>query len=287
LQTVDERIYYRLQRQSADRGRMQTLENLAIVNSAGEAVYLRSVARLESEPGESSIKHYLGQRTLTLYADIDRSVVDVQRVNDDLKALIEQRGLLTEYPGVRLWFGGELEQQRESLGNIGIAFSFALMAVFMVLVLLFNSLTQPFLILLTIPFGLAGVVVGFSLQGLPLSLIALIGLLGLIGVLVNDSLVMVHTLNRLALDQGRPLDDDQLAEGAGRRLRPILITSLTTVAGLFPTAYGLAGSNPFITPMVMAMAWGILFGTVISLFLLPCLYGADRDIKDLLHRLRG
>jgi multidrug efflux pump subunit AcrB len=189
-------------------------------------------------------------------------VVDVQQVNDELARLVEQRGLLAANPGVRLWFGGELEQQRESLGNIGIAFAFAVMAVFMVLVLLFNSLTQPFLILLAIPFGLAGVVVGFSLQGLPLSLIALIGLLGLVGVLVNDSLVMVHTLNRMARDQGMPLDDEQLATGAGRRLRPILITSLTTVAGLFPTAYGLAGSNPFITTMVMAMViYVIIFTT--------------------------
>ena len=284
LQTVDERIYFRLQLLPEDRGRMQTLENLAIVNANGDPVYLRSVAELISRPGESAIKHYLGQRTLTLYAEIDRSVVDVQQVNTDLKQVINDRRLLGSNPGVRLWFGGELEQQQESLGNIGTAFGIALLAVFMVLVLLFNSLTQPFLILLAIPFGLAGVVVGFSLQGLPLSLIALIGLLGLIGVLVNDSLVMVHTLNRMANDQHNPLNNEQIAKGAGRRLRPILITSLTTVAGLFPTAYGLAGSNPFITPMVMAMAWGILFGTVITLFLLPCLYGVDRDLKAIFKR---
>lgn len=287
LQTVDERIYFRLQLQPQDRGRMETLENLAIVNQDGEAVYLRSVAELRTRPGEAAIKHYLGRRTLTLYAEIDRSRVAVQRVNDALAAYVAERGLLAEHPGVRLWFGGELEQQRESLGNVGIAFAFVTVAVFMVLVLLFNSLSQPFLILLAIPFGLAGVVVGFTLQGLPLSLIALIGLMGLIGVLVNDSLVMVHSLNRTALEQGRALDDEQLAAGAGRRLRPILITSLTTVAGLFPTAYGLAGSNPFITPMVMAMAWGLLFGTVISLFLLPCLYAADRDLKRWLGLARS
>jgi multidrug efflux pump subunit AcrB len=286
LQTVDERIYYRLQLPPEDRGRMQTLENLAIVNAARDPIYLRSLARLESRPGESAIKHYRGQRTLTLYADIDRAITSVQQVNDDLAAYVRNEALLQKHPQVRLWLGGELEQQRESLGDIGTAFAACVLTVFVVLVLLFNSLTQPFLILLAIPFGLAGVVVGFSLQGLPLSLIALIGLLGLIGVLVNDSLVMVHSLNRIAREQNAPLSDEQLASGAGRRLRPILITSLTTVAGLFPTAYGLAGSNPFITPMVMAMAWGILFGTVISLLLLPCLYAADRDIKTQWARLR-
>ena len=287
LQTVDERIYYRLQLLPEDAGRLQTLENLVIVNQAGQSIYLRSVARLESRPGESSIKHYLGKRTLTLYADIDRGITSVQQINEELARYVRAQDLLQKHPQVRLWFGGELEQQQESLGNIGVAFAACTLAVFLVLVFLFNSLTQPFLILLAIPFGLAGVVVGFSLQGLPLSLIALIGLIGLIGVLVNDSLVMVYSLNRKAIDQQAPLDDEQLASGAGKRLRPILITSLTTVAGLFPTAYGLAGSNPFITPMVMAMAWGILFGTVISLFLLPCLYAADRDMKAVWTRLRS
>ncbi len=285
LQTVDERINYRLQFRPEDRGRMETLQNLAVINAAGDPIYLRSMAELESRPGEAAIKHYFGQRTLPLYADINRTRTSVQQVNDDLARYVRDAGLLEAHPRIRLWFGGELEQQKESLGDVGIAFLAGISAIFVVLVLLFNSLTQPFLILLSIPFGLAGVVVGFSLQGLPLSLIALIGLLGLIGVLVNDSLVMVYTLNRLAKEQGGPLDDEQLAQGAGRRLRPILITSLTTVAGLFPTAYGLAGSNPFITPMVMAMAWGVLFGTFISLLLLPCLYAINEDLSLAAQRL--
>lgn len=165
-----------------------------------------------------------------------------------------------------------------------MAFVVCALAVFFLLVLLFNSITQPFLIMLTIPFGLAGVIVGFIIQGLPLSLIALIGVLGLVGVLVNDSLVMVHTLNRNRKNNPTALSDAQISLGAGNRLRPIVITSATTVAALFPTAYGIAGSNPFITPMVMAMAWGILFGTVISLILLPCLYAIEQDLRKGLTR---
>jgi multidrug efflux pump subunit AcrB len=97
--------------------------------------------------------------------------------------------------------------------------------------------------------------------------------------LVNDSLVLVHSLNRRRTSHGDWLADKGIADGTASRLRPILITSLTTVAGLLPTAYGLAGSNPFVTPMVLAMAWGILFGTVISLLLVPCLYAVDQDLK--------
>ncbi len=279
LQQVEERIRYRLQFQTEDRGRMETLENLVLINDTGQPVYLRSVAEIRIRPGEAAIRHYLGQRTLTLYGDIDRKQVSVQQVNDALAVYVEEHKLLQRYPSLRLWYGGELEQQRESLGNVGIAFVVCALSVFVVLVLLFNSLTQPFLILLAIPFGLAGVIVGFGLQGEPLSMIALIGILGLIGVLVNDSLVLVHTLNQLRIKHGDWLADRTIAEGTARRLRPIVITSLTTVAALLPTAYGLAGSNPFITPMVLAMAWGILFGTIISLVLMPCLYAVDQDIK--------
>jgi multidrug efflux pump subunit AcrB len=284
LQQVGERIRYRLQFRAQDRGRMETLENLVLINDAGQPVYLRSVAYIEIRPGEAAIRHYLGQRTLTLYGDIDRSQTSVQQVNDALAGYVEEHKLLQRYPDLRLWYGGELEQQRESLGNIGTAFAFCALSVFVVLVLLFNSLSQPFLILAAIPFGLAGVIVGFGLQGEPLSMIALIGILGLIGVLVNDSLVLVHTLNRMRTDRGDWLGDRGVADGTARRLRPIVITSVTTVAALLPTAYGLAGSNPFITPMVLAMAWGILFGTLISLVLMPCLYAVDQDVK---RRLLG
>ena len=146
--------------------------------------------------------------------------------------------------------------------------------------------------MIVIPFGLSGIIIGFTLQGIEMSFLALIGVLGLIGVLVNDSLVMVSFLNRLKLakmadSEGRVehLNDQEISDGASQRLRPIVITSLTTCAGLFPTAYGIAGSNPFITPMVMAMFWGILFGTLMSLILLPCLYAAEQDVRKLLRRV--
>jgi multidrug efflux pump subunit AcrB len=209
-----------------------------------------------------------------------------------LADFIDRENLLRRFPGMRTWFGGELEQQRAALGNIQFAFLICVISIFFVLVILFNSLTQPFLIMIVIPFGLSGIIIGFSLQGIEMSFLALIGVLGLIGVLVNDSLVMVASLNRLKLakridpvQSGKHLSDQEIADGAGRRLRPIVITSLTTCAGLFPTAYGIAGSNPFITPMVMAMFWGILFGTLMSLIFLPSLYAAEQDVRKLCRRV--
>jgi multidrug efflux pump subunit AcrB len=292
LQTVDEEIRYRLQFRPSEQGKLETLRNLIVVNDQGKAIPVRGFAELEPRSGEAAIKHYFGQRTITVYADIDRNVVEVEKVNRDLGRFIEEEKLLQRFPGMRAWFGGELEQQREALGNIQFAFLVCVLSIFFILVILFNSLTQPFLIMIIIPFGLTGVVIGFTLQGIEMSFLALIGILGLVGVLVNDSLVMVANLNRLkggkavdSKDRGRHLHNQEIADGAGQRLRPIVITSLTTCAGLFPTAYGIAGSNPFITPMVMAMFWGILFGTLMSLVLLPCLYAADQDVKKLFGKV--
>jgi len=117
------------------------------------------------------------------------------------------------------------------------------------------------------------------LQGMGMGYVAMTGMLGLMGVLVNDSLVLLHTLNQRKGEKSAALNNREIAEGSALRFRPIVITSLTTVAGLVPTAYGLAGSNSYITPMVMAMAWGVAFGLFVTLFLLPCLYAVDRDIK--------
>lgn len=177
-----------------EKGKLETLKNLVVVNDKGKAIPIRSFAETESRPGEASIKHYFGQRSITVYADIDRKLIDVEKVNRDLANFIDKENLLHRFPGMRIWFGGELEQQQAALGNIQFAFLICVISILFVLVILFNSLTQPFLIMIVIPFGLSGIIIGFSLQGIEMSFLALIGVLGLIGVLVNDSLVMVASL---------------------------------------------------------------------------------------------
>jgi len=292
LQTLDDEIRYRIQFKLQNQNKLDTLKNLIVVNNKGKPIPLRSFASLVSEPGEAAIKHYYGQRTITVYADIDRKIIDVHTMNKKLEDFILSKKLLNKFSHMRYHLGGELEQQQEAMGDIGFAFIVCVLSIFLVLVMLFNSLTQPFLIMIVIPFGLTGVIIGFTIQNIEMSMLALIGVLGLIGVLVNDSLVMIANLNRIKLDDStsknkvKHLDNKQIADGASERLRPIIITSVTTCAGLFPTAYGLAGANPFITPMVMAMFWGILFGTLVSLIFLPCLYAADQDISKYFSQLR-
>ncbi|MBN2527861.1 MAG: efflux RND transporter permease subunit [Deltaproteobacteria bacterium] len=286
LQTVEESIDFRLQFQQSDQGKLQTLNELMIQGKEGQFIPLRSLAAFEEHPGEAAIKHYLGDRTVTVYASIDKGKTSTAQINNALKKHIDDAGLLQRYKDSRLFFGGELEQQQEAMGNMGIAFLFSIMGLFFLFVLLFNSFTQPFLIMSVIPFGFVGVLIGFGIQGMELSMIAMFGIIGLAGVLVNDSTVMVHGLNRKKEELNvTALSSQQVADGAATRLRPIMITSITTVVGLAPAAYEIGGANPFMTPMIMAMLWGVLFGTVVSLILLPCLFASEQDVRSLLRRI--
>ncbi|MDG2048345.1 MAG: efflux RND transporter permease subunit [Halioglobus sp.] len=279
LQTLDERVSYRLQLPLAAAGKLQTLESLAVVNDYGQAIYLNAVANFSLHPGEADIKHYLGKRTVTVYGEIDSDQTSVQQINAELSQWIALQHWNDIYPQLRVNQGGEMEEQSEALGDLGTAAFICLLSIFAVLVILFNSLSQPLLIMLCIPFGLVGVILCYSLQGLSLGMMAITGVIGLVGVLVNDSLVLLHTINEERRERGMPLSVTEVAGVAHRRFRPILITSVTTAVGLFPTAYGIMGENSYITPMVMSMAWGIVFGGLVSLVLLPVLYMVEQDIR--------
>lgn len=278
LQTLDERVRYRLQLPPVEAARIESLESLSIINDDGKAIYLKSVADFDVRPGEADIKHYLGKRTVTVYGELNASV-SVNQMHDEVMAYLADKNWPAQYPDLRYWYGGEYEQTKEAMEGFGDAYLVALLSIFALLIMLFGSVTQPLLIMICIPFGLTGVIIGFGLQGLDMGMMAMTGIIGLIGVLVNDSLVMVHKLNNLRHDKGDFLSVEDIASIARQRFRPILITSTTTLVGLLPTAYGILGENSYITPMVMAMAWGVLFGGLVSLILLPCLYGADQDIR--------
>ncbi len=278
LQTLDERVRFRLQLPLSEAGRLDALQRLAIVNARGEPVYLNSLAQFALRPGEADIKHYLSRRTVTVYGEIDTELTSVDLINSEIADWIAQRDWGTQYPQLRVHQGGELEQQGEALGDLGMAAVICLVMIFASLVMLFNSVSQPLLIILCIPFGMIGVVVCYMVQGLSMGMMAFTGIIGLIGVLVNDSLVLLYTLNAERREKGERLTVEEVAVITHRRFRPIFITSVTTAVGLMPTAYGFLGENSYITPMVMSMAWGVVFGGLVSLVLLPVLYMVEQDL---------
>jgi len=167
------------------------------------------------------------------------------------------------------------------------AFIVSILGVFLLLAILFNSYSQPLLVLAAVPFSLIGVIWAFFFHGEPLSFFALTGSLALIGVIVNDSLVMVSHLNYIKTKKEQIEDKiTWIAKGARDRLRAVVLTTLTTLAGVLPLAYGLGGTDYFLQPMVLALGYGLIFGTVMTLILLPCMYLMNYDFINWLGRVR-
>ena len=279
LQTLDERVRYRLQLPVEEAAELSRLGNLPIVNNAGQVVYLGGVVDFNLRPGIAGIKHYLGKRTVTVYARIDESQTSTALINAELEEFISRQDWPQRYPQLRLSDSGVFEESTKIGSELSRAALLCFLAILAALIILFNSLSQPFVIMLCLPFGLIGVVLAYSLQGLNMGTMAITGVIGLMGVLVNDSLVLMHTLNERRKGKGAFLTVEEIAGAARQRFRPIVITSITTFAGLIPTAYGIMGENSYLTPVFMSMAWGVACGGLVSLILLPVLYLVDQDLR--------
>lgn len=261
---------------------INTLMNLEIPNKTGGLVPLHRIAHLEHKAGTSSIRHKDGRRIINVSAEVNQKDITSKEVN----ALIKKRS--SEWLGddagkIRVNYGGEEEKTQESVRGLVFSFVFALLGIFAILAVQFNRIGYPILVMLAIPFGIIGIIVGFFLHGAPISFMAMMGFVALTGVVVNASLVMAVFIQRQILD-GVPWRQAILESGR-RRLRAVLLTAITTVVGLLPTAYGWGGFDPFVAPMALALSWGLMFSTVITLFSIPAALGIALDCKYMLLRL--
>jgi len=265
------------------RQQLEFLRQLRIPNRQGELIALDEVASLEIGPGIAVYRHYGGERAITITGDVFQDKTTTVKVSNAVLERFEPI-LSIEYPGIRLKVGGEAQETQETMTDLALSFGIAILGIYFLLILLFNSATQPFMVLLAIPFGICGVIIAFALHGEPLSFLAMTGIIGLGGVVVNDSLVLVDHLNELK----RRGEIGNLAElvafGTANRLRPIILTTFTTVSGLLPLAYGLGGESVNMAPMGLALGYGLLFATPITLILIPCLYMIGQDIRNLFQR---
>jgi len=261
-----------------------TLKNLMIPNRMGGLVPLGKIATFEEKSGLASVRHKKGIRVIHVSAEVRPSEI----TSAELNALVESRkaewlGENEKYIHYRL--GGEQERTEESVRGLVFSFIFALFGIFIILAIQFNRLSYPFLVMLAIPFGMIGIVIGLFLHGQPISFMSLMGFVALTGVVVNSSLVMAVFIQRL-LEEGVPWFE-AIVSGGKRRLRAVLLTAITTVVGLLPTAYGWGGLDPFVAPMALALSWGLLFSTVITLFSVPAALAVSLDLKRHALRLAG
>ena len=190
------------------------------------------------------------------------------------------------FPGSRLIAGGLQDETNKSLEELGQAGVVALFLIFFILSLQFNSFSQPFIIMITIPFASLGVMVGLLVSNNPLTFVTLIGLLTLAGIVVNDSLVLIDFINRYRKEHPKQLYLS-IVMACHVRMRPIMLTSLTTIFGLAPMALGLGGKSVFWAPLATAIMWGLAFSTLLILSMVPAYYAILEDIGYLIrHRKR-
>jgi multidrug efflux pump subunit AcrB len=281
LRDGDEDVEFRVQLAEIARRNVRFLRSLPIPNVQERLIPLADVARLKTGPGPNALYHYDGERTTTVEADVDPEVItSIEAVN----LVLRQIDLEKQWSGMKIIVGGEAEESMKSIYSLLITFVIAFVGIYFLLVLLFNSFSQPFLVMIAVPFGLVGVIVALALHHEPISFLAMIGTIGLAGVVVNDSLVLVNHINEL---KTRKPDEPVLmilAEGTSNRLRAIILTTITTVAGLLPLAYGIGGSALYMAPMALALGYGLLFATPLTLVLVPCLYAVGHDIRTLFSR---
>lgn len=248
---------------------VQKIKDITVQNKKGNLIPIGEFIKLDERDDILRINHIFGDRAITVYADIDTGKNTSAEVNKEIKEIYSKK--ILKYPGMQMKISGEADELSEAMINLFIAVIIALIGIYFILVILFNSFSQPLLVMIAIPFSFAGVIFTFFIHRMALSMPALIGFLGLMGVVVNDSLVMISFINKSIEDDGS-ISIGLLANAAKSRLRPIILTTVTTVAALFPLAYGFGGYDMFASPMVMAIAWGLVFATLVTLILVPTIY---------------
>ncbi len=256
-----------------------SLGKLTLPNSSGNLTPLDRVARFVKVQGPATFTHYKGDRAITISGDIDKEVTTPLKISE---AVLAHFDIDRDYPGMALLVGGEAEESQRSVNDLMVIMGIAVFGIYLLLILLFNSIWQPLMVLMAIPFGIIGVIVGFSLHGEALGFLGMIGVIGLVGVVVNDSLVLVAHVNELRKTNREMSMYEVVSLGTSNRLRAVLLTTVSTVAGLLPLAYGIGGVDPYMGPMALALGWGLLFATPLTLLLLPCLYMIGDDIKRIL-----
>ncbi len=278
----DEDVDFRVLFEESSRSSQDSLSDLVIPNATGDFVRLEEVARFNAGSGPSNVYHFDNERAITISADVSKDLVTP--LNATAKTM-EGINLDSDWPGMRIVIGGEAEESTDSMGSLVVAFVAAAVGIYVLLLLLFNSIWQPMLVMIAIPFGLVGVILAFGLHQQAVGFLAMLGVVGLAGILVNDSLILVNLVNsKKSMNPDLP-GGQLVVDAAVSRLRPIVLTSITTVAGLLPMAYGLGGSDPFSAPMALAMGYGILFATPITLVLIPCLLMVHEDANNAIERI--
>ena len=283
LQRGDDELRVMVRYPKSDRVSIGDLENLYIRTAQGDTVPFTSVSDFELEQGYARINRVNGQRSVAINADIIPTQVEPAEVVQDLQANFFPQ-LFARYPSVSLQTDGGLSVTGDLVTDMIRGMIFALFGIYALLAVPLRSYMQPLIIMGVIPFGVIGAMVGHLIIDMPLNFLSLLGIIALSGVVVNDSIILVDFINK---SKSKMSMLDSVLNAGSARFRAILLTSLTTFIGLLPIMLETSLQARFLIPMAASLAFGILFTTVVTLLLIPCLYVILEDIQSLLFRKRA
>lgn len=269
----------------SERRSLHNIEAMRIRTPDGQEVPFSQVAQVTMEQGYTKIERANRRQVIKVYADVNEDVANASEIRRRLMTEVLPR-MAADHTGLRYTQEGEGREEQESLDDVFSGFILALFLIYTLLAVPFRSFTQPFIVMSAIPFGIVGALAGHLLMGINLSMLSLFGIVGLTGVVVNDSLVLIHQANRLREEEGLSALE-AVSQAGPLRFRAVILTSLTTFAGLAPMIAERSLQAQFLIPMAVSLGFGVLFATGITLVLIPCGYLLLEDIHDLGGRLKA
>jgi len=266
-------VVVKLREESANS--LAEVRSLRITTYSGASIPLSDIATISVHDATTEMKRRNLKRTIIIGADIDDAVTSVDRVVRQLTPHFEE--ISRRYEEVDLEIGGEFEEFAQAFNDIGKLFAIGVMLIFLILGTQFRSYIQPMVILCTVPFSFIGAMIGLLVSGDKFGIVTLFGVVALAGIVVNDAIVMISFINnarRSGLDRW-----ESIVAGGTKRLRPIILTSVTTIGGLLPTVLGIGGTSQVWRPLANTIAWGLLVATVLTLLVIPCILAIVDDVK--------
>ena len=252
---------------------------MIVTTPKGKEVMLREVAECKRGHAYTTIKRRNQRRVIQVTANVEPRPKTLEVIQElKRKALPE---LLERYSGLTYSFEGRQAERQESLGSLRLTFVFALLVIYGLLAIPLRSYIQPLIVMSSIPFGIVGAILGHLLMGYSLCLPSIFGIVALSGVVVNDSLVLIDCVNRLRIEKEELSVQNILIKAGIHRFRPIFLTTITTFFGLMPMIFETSRQARFLIPMGISLGFGIVFATLITLGLVPCLYMMTEDVKML------
>ena len=278
----DEEVTVRLLRPDSellhdDIGQFQLIDN------GGNYIDLNEVAKIEKRLGFDVVRRQNGSREIAILGDLDETVLNTSQFVQEMKQS-EMPKLLAE-AGLNYKFGGRNQEQDETFSDMGVGAVLALVSIYVILAWVFSSWTLPFSVMIIIPFSLIGAVFGHYIMGLSLNILSMFAIIALAGIVVNNSIILVATIERRMkeLEDNENLLENAVVRGAMDRLRPMLLTSLTTIGGLSALMFEKSLQAQFLIPMATTITFGLAVTSVLVLFVVPAMIGVSNDLGKIVR----